>query len=145
MEKQYSITIQGYYKDETRVLFPQSAGIYFVYRGVLNTVSQPHSAILNELIYIGETDNLHNRHNEHDRRQDFFNTLNYGEQLFYCYAKTSFSEEDRKRVEATLIHELQPALNVQNQALFNYDKTTVNVLGDRHAFIPQQVIVSSNQ
>ena len=63
MEKTYNIDIKGYYKDETRVLFPQRAGIYFVYRGVLNTVSQPHSAILNELVYVGETNNLHNRHN----------------------------------------------------------------------------------
>lgn len=145
MEKTFNIDIKGYYKDETRVLFPQRAGIYFVYRGVLNTASQPHSAILNELVYVGETDNLHNRHNEHDRRQDFFNTLKYGEQLFYCYAETSFSEEDRKRVEAALIHELQPSLNIQNQTLFNYDKTIVNVLGDRHAFIPQQVTVPSYQ
>lgn len=143
MEKTYNIQIQGYYKDETRVRFPECAGIYFIYRGSLNTTSQPPSAILNELIYIGETENLHQRHNDHDRREDFFNTLHYGEQLFYCYVQTNFAVEDRKRIEAALIHELQPALNIQNQVLFNYDKTTINVLGDRHAFIPDTVVAPS--
>lgn len=143
MEKTYNIEVEGYFKDETRTLFPTVAGIYFVYRGTLNIVSQPPSAILNELIYIGETENMRNRHNEHDRRQDFLDTLKYGEQLFYCYAETTFSEADRKRVEAVLIHELQPALNVQNQSLFKYDKTKVIVLGDRHAFVPNTIIAPS--
>lgn len=143
MEKTFTINFNGYFKDETRTLFPQNAGIYLVYRGILNTVVQPPSAILNELIYIGETDNLYVRHNDHDRRQDFLNTLQYGEQLFYCYAELNLSDNERRRVEAALIHELQPALNIKNQTMFNYDRTTIITQGDRHAFVPSTLVAPS--
>lgn len=33
--KEYVLKIQGYYADEVRNWFPDSPGIYFVYRGVL--------------------------------------------------------------------------------------------------------------
>ena len=81
----FTINVQGYYLDESRKDFPLSSGIYFVYRGIHDI--ERNRAILNELIYIGETDNLRQRHNEHDRREDFLNTLGEGEVLFYCYAK----------------------------------------------------------
>ena len=84
--KSFIINIQGYYLDESRKFFPLTSGIYFVYRGIHD--KERKRAILNELIYIGETDNLYQRHNEHDRRQDFLNSLREGEVLFYCYAET---------------------------------------------------------
>ena len=145
MEKIYNITIQGYFKDEIRVQFPHTSGVYFVYRGILNVVAKPPSAILNELIYIGETGDLYSRHNEHNCRQNFLNALQYGEQLFYCYAEISLPDAERKRIEASFIHELQPSLNLQNQKMFSYDRTTINILGDRHAFIPSKITAPSYQ
>ena len=94
--KNFTIHVQGYYLDESRKNFPSASGIYFVYRGIHD--KERKRAILNELIYIGETDNLFQRHNEHDRRQDFLNTLGEGEVLFYCYAKTNCTEKERKQM-----------------------------------------------
>lgn len=138
MIREYNITPQGYYRDEIRFRFPEIAALYFVYRSVLNPIV--NRVTLKELIYIGETDNLYRRFNEHERRPDFLGNLEQGEMLFYSIAEISISEAERKRVEAALIYELRPRLNVMNIMSFDYDKTVVRVSGDRHAFVPTTVI-----
>lgn len=134
----YQLDVQGYYKDQSRIGFPQSSGIYFVYRGIY--IPHLKTVTLMELLYIGETENLYDRHNEHDKRNEFLARLQEGEELFYSFALTeSLSNEQRKKVEAALIYELCPPLNVQNVDSFIYDEITINVLGDRHAYIPDQI------
>lgn len=137
MAKTYQLNVQGYYRDEVRCLFPNSPGIYFVYRGVLNNVTR--KCTLKELIYIGESSDLHERHNDHDRRPDFLASLSDGEMLFYTYALTNYNETERKRVEAALIYELLPPLNESNTKGFSYPETYVSVAGDRHAFVPDSI------
>lgn len=134
MAKTYQLNVQGYYRDEARTSFPQQQGIYFVYRGILNNVTR--KCTLRELIYIGESSDLHGRHNDHDRRPDFLARLEDGEMLFYTYALTSLSEGDRKRVESALIYELLPPLNDMSTREFNNPDTTIIIKGDRHAFVP---------
>lgn len=138
----FTINVQGYYLDESRKDFPLSSGIYFVYRGIHDI--ERNRAILNELIYIGETDNLRQRHNEHDRREDFLNTLGEGEVLFYCYAKTSCTEEDRKQIESALIYAILPSLNEKSTTTFNYPTTEIIVEGNRHAFVPSSITMKGN-
>lgn len=134
----YQLDVQGYYKDQSRTGFPHSSGIYFVYRGIY--IPHLKTVTLMELLYIGETENLYDRHNEHDKRNEFLARLQEGEELFYSFALTeSLSNEQRKKVEAALIYELCPPLNVQNVDSFIYDEITINVLGDRHAYIPDQI------
>ncbi len=140
--KNFTINVQGYYLDESRKNFPLSSGIYFVYRGIHD--KERKRAILNELIYIGETDNLFQRHNEHDRRQDFLNTLGEGEVLFYCYAKTNCTEKERKQIESALIYTILPSLNKKSTTSFDYPTTEVKVEGDRHAFVPSSIIMKGN-
>ena len=134
----YQLDVQGYYKDQSRTGFPHSSGIYFVYRGIY--IPHLKTVTLMELLYIGETENLYDRHNEHDKRNEFLARLQEGEELFYSFALTeSLSNEQRKKVEVALIYELCPPLNVQNVDSFIYDEITINVLGDRHAYIPDQI------
>ena len=136
------LEIQGYYKDLSRTGFPHSSGIYFVYRGIY----MPHlkTVTLMELLYIGETENLYDRHNEHDKRNEFLARLQEGEELFYSFALTdSLPNDQRKKVEAALIYELCPPLNVQNVDSFICEETTINILGDRHAYIPAQINATS--
>ena len=134
----YQLDVQGYYKDQSRTGFPHSSGIYFVYRGIY--IPHLKTVTLMELLYIGETENLYDRHNEHDKRNEFLARLQEGEELFYSFALTeSLSNEQRKKVEAALIYELCPPLNVHNVDSFIYDEITINVLGDRHAYIPDQI------
>lgn len=139
---EFQLDIQGYYRDQSRMGFPHSSGIYFVYRGVF--VPHLKTVTLMELLYIGETFDLHQQHNEHDKRDKFIAKLQEGEELFYSFALTEdFTEKQRSRVESALIYELCPQLNTQNIETFDYDKTIINIIGDRHAYVPSKIIAPS--
>lgn len=136
------LEVQGYYRDQSRKGFPHCSGIYFVYRGVF--VPHLKTATLRELLYIGETEDLHQRHNEHDKRDKFIAKLQENEELFYSFALTgNISKKQRLRIESTLIYELRPQLNTQNVETYDYDETIINVSGDRHAYVPSQIIAPS--
>lgn len=136
------LDVQGYYRDQSRKGFPHSPGIYFVYRGVF--VPHLKTVTLRELLYIGETEDLYQRHNDHDKRDEFITKLQEDEELFYSFALIeNVSKKQRLRIESTLIYELRPQLNTQNMETYNYDKTIINVLGDRHAYVPSQIIAPS--
>lgn len=130
----YHLEILGYFRDEIRGRFPELAGIYFVYSGYYNPINK--WVTLKRLLYIGETDNLYQRHNEHDKRVDFIKQLSEDEKLFYSFALTEYSEKERKRIESALIYELLPPLNEKSTTTFNYQPTKVEIGGDRHAYIP---------
>ena len=73
----------------------------------------------------------------HERRNDFLSRLHRDENLFYSFANTdSLSENERLRVEAAFIYELQPPLNIKSTESFEYDDTVIHVIGDSHAYIP---------
>lgn len=136
-EKEYLLNVQGYYADDIRTQFPNHAGIYFVYRGVLNRST--NSCTLKQLLYIGQTDNLYHRHNEHPYRDTFLAYIGMDEMLFYTFVLTELLEEDRRRVKAALIYELKPILNSQNYYTFDYPPTRVVIQGNRHAFVPASI------
>jgi hypothetical protein len=138
---EFKLNIQGYYRDEIRGRFPNIACVYFVYRGVLNL--EDRTCSLKELIYIGQTSNLNERFSEHEKREDFLSLCERGEMLFYTYAEITSSENSRKHIEAALIYELRPQLNVQAIGSFDYPKTRIIVEGNRHAFVPASIIAPS--
>lgn len=137
MCKTFKLDIKGYFRDEVRSQFPQSQGVYFVYRGILNNVNK--TCILTSLIYIGSSKNLHDSFNEHQMRASFLLSLKEGESLFYTYALTNLNDSELKRVESSLINELLPSLNREFLVKFSYPETEIDILGDRHAFIPKEV------
>lgn len=141
MNNYFQLEMKGYFRDEVRRKFPESAGIYFVYRGVLNNVTR--KCTLKALIFIGETENLHTCLNDHVRRIDFRGILGNGEMLFYTYASTNVSNAERKRIEESLIYELAPFLNDKVSNEYAHSKTRIDILGDRHAFVPSVVIAPS--
>ena len=135
---EFSIDIQGYYRDASRESFPNSPGVYFVYRGYL--VPHLKTVTLKELLYIGESGDICTRLSNHERRNDFLSSLQPDEELFYSFAITSnLSDKNRQRVEAALIYELCPPLNTSSTESFGYGLTIIYVLGDRHAYIPTTV------
>lgn len=132
---EFKIEIQGYYRDESREKFPDFCGIYFVYRGTF--IPHLKSVTLSELLYIGEAEDINKRLVNHEKRNDFLSKLQRDENLFYSFADTNFlSENERLRVEAALIYELQPPLNIKSMVPFEYDHTIVRVTGNSHAYIP---------
>lgn len=135
MSKSFILNIKGYYRDEVRTKFPKLPGIYFVYRGVLNNITR--TCILRELIFIGETVNLHDRFNDHDRRPDFLASINNEETLLYSFALKVSSDSDRRRIAQSLIYELNPQLNRRLGCNYQYPETIIEITGDRHAFIPR--------
>ena len=52
----FKIEIQGYYRDESREKFPNTSGIYFVYKGTF--IPHLKSVTLSELLYVGEAENI---------------------------------------------------------------------------------------
>lgn len=137
MAKSFALNIRGYFRDEVRNQFPHYQGIYFIYRGILNHVTK--TCTLTALLYIGETNDLYDRLNEHPNRTELMEALEDGESLFYTYALTDLNEAERKRVEASLIYELAPSKNMRTIQEFPYSETILEVFGDRHAFIPEIV------
>lgn len=63
--------------------------------------------------------------------------------LFYTYAEIKGDENVRKRIEAALIYELRPQLNVQTIDNFTYPVTKIIVEGNRHAFVPASITAPS--
>lgn len=130
--KEYSLNFNGYFRDEvigTSLL--HEPGIYLVYRGVNKDAK---TCMLNELIYIGEAGDIHDRHVKdgefvHEHHQDFLNACNTDETPYYAFAKLLGGEEERQRVEAAMIKKMQPRLNSKNTKTFNDPATTVKVSG----------------
>lgn len=138
----YNLDIFGYYRDLSRTKFTHSAGIYFVYRG--RFIPHLKTVTLMELLYVGETDDLYVCNNEHVKRQEFLSKLQDWEELFYSYAITDdLSMKHRKILEAALIYELRPSLNGKDEKSFQYEKTTIEIRGDRHAYIPSHIVAPS--
>lgn len=141
MANLFELNIRGYFRDEIRRQFPHSQGIYFIYRGILDHIT--NTCILSALLYIGETHNLYEALNDHPNRRVLTEALEEGESLFYTYVLTDLNEAERRRVEAALIYELAPSKNSRCHQGFPYNETTIKILGDRHAFIPDVVKVPS--
>lgn len=133
----YELTINGYYRDNVRGFFPEVQAIYFVYRGAYKPSTR--WAVLKEIIFVGDSDNLREDVNDDTRRMDFLERCQYGECLFYSYSVFKGKKEDRHRVVAALVTELQPPLN--KDTLFRYPETEVLITGERMAFLPKRLIV----
>lgn len=121
--KRISLDFQGYYLK--RESLPSLPGIYCVYRCAVNRDKK--TVFIKELLYIGESIDVNNRLENHDRFLDWQNSLGYGEVLCYSYAYVS--NIDRERAEAALIYKHQPRFNEQHIYDFGYLKTEIITKG----------------
>lgn len=135
MPSEYRINTQGYYRDESKVQFPNIPAFYFVYRASFNAVER--TCILKHLLYIGETDNLYETCNEQSFKQTFIQELNDGEDLFYTIATTDYDRSIREKIVQALIYEVRPLLNAHIERPAT--QTIVLVEGNRHAFVPVRI------
>ena len=120
MEKIITLNFDGYYTVDS---LPQGRhecpGVYAVYRG--NIVSPK------ELLYIGRSGDISNRPSpNHERYEDWRNSLQSGEDLYFSYADT----DDEEQAEAAIIFKIKPKLNLKGTKTFNYDKTTIITSGE---------------
>lgn len=121
MEQSYNLRFENNYFFDKNTL-PDYAGIYLIYRAVYNRITQ-QGRILG-LLYIGESDNIKLRHQNHEHENDFMKSLNDGEVLVYSTAPKD-NEKIRKRIESTLIFYHKPPLNDKGKDSFGYDRTHI--------------------
>jgi excinuclease UvrABC nuclease subunit len=106
MAKNISLVFSGYWRDSRKDELPKESGIYLVYAGT----PKPNNIVdLRQLLYIGESSNVHDRIAEHDRYEDWKKSLKKGELLYYVVAPAS--KEERTLAEAALIFRYKPPYN----------------------------------
>lgn len=133
--KTFNQEFQGYWREPNIGGISNEAGVYAVYRCVLN---EDNTLSIKELLYIGKGDKLLDRISGHELWETWRNSLLHGEELCFCYTLvgTAYNE----RVEAALINSNQPRLNVEYKTSFPFDKTIVNCSG-HHEFIANANVV----
>ena len=121
--KTIELNFGGYWIDKENL--PNYQGVYLVYRGVYNEKTDKVS--IKELLYIGQAENICERHSTHEKQTQFEESLKTGEIL--CYAATKVSSSDLSRVEGGLIYKCQPPLNDKCTQSFNHAGTLFKVSG----------------
>lgn len=136
-EKIFDQNFSGYWREINISGLSKKPGVYGVYRCLYN--EKERTVTLKSLIYIGKADNLNQRISNHEKWKEWRQTLLKEEQICFCY--TEVYNGDNERVEAALINNNKPPLNVEYMESFPFDKTTVNCSGD-HKFIKSSNVVN---
>jgi len=121
----YSIEFDGYWREKNKGSVPSKSGIYCVYSCVHNVTEK--NITIKKLIYIGESENVDQRIDGHEKLPDWKNHLNSGEVL--CYSFGGVSSANRDRCEAAMIYKHKPPENSEYANSFPFDKTTMNLSG----------------
>jgi len=122
-EQTFSLTFQGYWREENKAGIPEGSGVYCVYTC---TLKQDNTVTIHKLIYIGEGGNVRKRIAEHPKADwDVWRGhLNRGEELCFSFARVE--AQNRVRVQAALIFRHKPPENSDYKWDFPFDKTTIN-------------------
>jgi len=126
----YSLEFHGYRIEVNKSSLPAESGIYCVYRCTYDR--EKGTVSLKKLIYIGESQNIKERVDGHEKLEDWQSYLESGEIL--CYSYTLADETTRKRCEAAMIIKHNPPVNTEYVNSFPFDKTTV-ILTDKIALL----------
>lgn len=102
MKKTFNLHFAGSISDDKKSQLPTYSGIYLVYRGVYNI--NEHNFTCKEIIYIGQADNINDRHKNHEKHEAFLGTCCKGEIVFYSYVNVEQYYLDR--VENALVFQI---------------------------------------
>ena len=117
----FNVDIQGYWRDQNKSGIPSHSGVYFVYVASYN--QQTDKLTLNRLIYIGESDNVNKRIQNHEKYDEWKRYLSSGTEL--CFSTGQVDGDNRFRVEAAYIFKHKPPVNTEYVDSFPFDQTTV--------------------
>ena len=137
--KTIELEFKGYWIEENKDSIKAVSGVYCVYSCIYN--EEKDTVTIKKLIYIGESENVHDRIANHDRLKDWLNSLTAGQTLCYSYAKVSST--DRERAEAALIFEMQPRFNTEHKDQFIYEDTKI-VTSGKNRFLPKEFTVEKD-
>lgn len=121
----FNINFKGYWRDENKNGIPTTSGIYIVYH--CTYIPETDTVRLNNIIYIGQAENLNERIRTHDKRADFIRECRGTENLCYSVAEVSAAELDM--VENALIYAQKPSLNERFKDMYRYSQAEFHLEG----------------
>lgn len=110
----YDLNFNGYWVEGRISEIPHASGIYLVYR----CVYEEEGVVLKELIYIGQSEDLHERIKSHDKKDLFKSECREGETL--CYSVAEVPNDSLNIVENALVFAQKPKLNDKYKDEFEY-------------------------
>lgn len=135
----YHLEFDGYWREPNRGGIPSQSGVYCVYTSTHNTGNQTVS--LHKLVYIGESENVRERIEGHEKLPDWRKHLQPSQQLCFSYAPITGG---RERAEAAMIYRHKPPENTEYVDSFPYDRTTITTAG-RNALLDQRFTVEPSR
>lgn len=119
--KEIQLNFEGYWRECNKGGLPNYSGVYLVYRCVYS--EKTNRVNLKDIIYIGKSSNIHDRHIEHEKLPLFENQLQDGEQI--CYSCAKVDSQDLEWVEKALIFAQKPILNDEGKE--HYDAMPAHI------------------
>lgn len=123
--KKICVDFEGYWREVNKDGVPDQSGIYCVYSCIYD--SSEKAVSIKKLLYIGESENVHDRLANHDRLDDWKEELLANETL--CYSFGAISAGDRVRAEAAMIYKHKPPMNDEYVNRFSYEDTEMELSG----------------
>jgi len=136
MAKIISLNFDGYWREVNKGGIPEKSGIYLVYVGRYNELTD--KVILDKLIYIGEAEDVRNRITYHEKWPDWRRYVPKGSEI--CFSFAGVTNPDRERAEAALIYYHKPPCNDEYINAFPFEDTTVESTG-RCALLSSHITV----
>lgn len=123
--KTINLAFNGYWRDVNNAGIPNQSGVYLVYTCTYSP--QAKKVTLHKLIYIGESKQVRDRIQGHEKRLKWNAHLSTGQEL--CFSFAPVPSPDRQRAEAALIFYHKPPVNDEYKNSFPFDDTTVSSTG----------------
>jgi hypothetical protein len=122
-EETFKLEFQGYWRRNNINGIPDKSGIYCVYE--CEYVKEKNSVTLINLLYIGQSENVRTRIQNHEKLDDmemYIRRGNNNHELCFTFAHLN---SDRDRIEAAMIYKHKPPFNDIYRDIFDFDKTTI--------------------
>ena len=133
-EKKFELDFKGYYLDSSNL--PETSGVYCVYKCIYSTTND--SVELKELLYIGKSENIHERHLNHENKAEWELECHSGERL--CYTFATVDVVDLTCCEAALIYNNKPKCNHEGKDSFTHEDVYLVTRGSNR-FLSTDVLV----
>ena len=128
MRGDYNLKFDKCVNSESVIALPSDSGIYIFYEAT-NVAAGKWT--INELVYIGKSNDFHDRFQDHETldlaRKE---ARKRGRTILIAYARPHYAEPILERIEACLIFSICPKYNTSATESFNYDETEVRIEGD---------------
>jgi hypothetical protein len=135
----YNITFEGYWREKNIGGIANKSGIYCVYTCVYNQNDKTIS--IKKLIYIGESEAVNDRIQNHEKLSEWKRYLQAGQELCFNFGEVPLIS--RNRCEAAMINHHRPIINTEYRDNFPYDTTTLNISG-KNKFLNSNFTVYRN-